>query len=149
MQTIRIARLRPDAILPTRKHPADAGLDVYAVEAVTVAPHSFAIVPTGVTVEIPDGYVGLLKPKGRNNHLLGAGVVDAGYQGEILVKVANLTDQPVVFGPGDAVGQLVILPVLTPAVEEVEQAVIHTQKTTRGGAGGIVSQHTAPRKFDY
>ncbi|MHB0967400.1 MAG: dUTP diphosphatase [Chloroflexi bacterium] len=148
MQTIRIARLRPDAMLPTRKHPADAGLDVYAVEAVLVAPRSFAIVPTGITIEIPDGYVGLLKPKGRNNHLLGAGVVDAGYQGEILVKVANLTDQPVVFEPGDAVGQLVILPVLTPAVEEVEQAVIHTQKTTRGGAGGIVSQHTAPRKFD-
>ncbi len=144
MQTIRIARLRPDAMLPTRKHPADAGLDVYAVDAVTVAPRSFAIVPTGITIEIPDGYVGLLKPKGRNNHLLGAGVVDAGYQGEILVKVANLTDQPVVFEPGDAVGQLVILPVLTPAVEEVEQAVLHTQKTTRGGAGGIVSQHTAP-----
>ncbi len=149
MQTIRIARLRPDAMLPTRKHPSDAGLDVYAVDAVTVAPRSFAIVPTGITIEIPDGYVGLLKPKGRNNHLLGAGVVDAGYQGEILVKVANLTDQPVVFEPGDAVGQLVILPVLTPAVEEVEQAVIHTQKTTRGGAGGIVSQHTAPRKFDH
>ena len=149
MQTIRIARLRPDAILPIRKHPADAGLDVYAVETIAIAPHSFAIVPTGVTVEIPDGYVGLLKPKGRNNHLLGAGVVDAGYQGEILVKVANLTDQPLVFEPGDAVGQLVILPVLTPAVEEVEQAVIHTQKTTRGGAGGIVSQHAAPRKFDH
>ena len=143
MQTIRIARLRPNAILPTRKHPADAGLDVYAVESVTVVPHSFAIVPTGVTVEIPDGYVGLLKPKGRNNHLLGAGVVDAGYQGEILVKVANLSDQPLVFEPGDAVGQLVILPVLTPAVEEVGQAVIHRQKTTRGGAGGIVSQHTS------
>jgi dUTP pyrophosphatase len=141
MQTIRIARLRPDAVLPTRKHPADAGLDVYAVEPVAIAPHSFAIVPTGVTVEIPDGYVGLLKPKGRSNHLLGAGVVDAGYQGEILVKVANPTDQTVVFGPGDAVGQLVILPLITPAVEEVEQAVIHTQKTTRGGAGGIVSQH--------
>ncbi|MFA5837392.1 MAG: hypothetical protein WC837_10605 [Bellilinea sp.] len=148
MQTIRIARLRPDAFLPTRKHPADAGLDIYAVDAVKVAPHNFAIVPTGVTVEIPDGYVGLLKPKGRNNHLLGAGVVDAGYQGEILVKVANLTDQSVVFGPGDAVGQLVILPVLTPEVEEVSVAEIHTKKTTRGGAGGIVSQHKAPRKFD-
>ena len=146
MHTIRIARLRPDAVLPTRKHPADAGLDVYAVEAVTVAPHNFAIVPTGVTVEIPEGYVGLLKPKGRNNHLLGAGVVDAGYQGEILVKVANPTDQPVVFGAGDAVGQLVILPVLTPEVEEVSAAEIHTRKTTRGGAGGIISQHTASQQ---
>ena len=42
-----------------------------------------------MTVEIPAGYVGLVKPKGRNDHLLGAGVVDAGYQGEILVKVVN------------------------------------------------------------
>ncbi len=148
MHTIRIARLRPDAVLPTRKHPADAGLDVYAVEAVTVAPHSFAIVPTGITVETPEGYVGLLKPKGRNNHLLGAGVVDAGYQGEILVKVANPTDQPVVFGAGDAVGQLVILPVLTPEVKEVSAAEIHTRKTTRGGAGGIISQHTASQQKD-
>jgi len=142
MQTIRIARLRRDAILPTRKHPADAGLDVYAVETVEIAPHNFAIVPTGVTVEIPAGYVGLLKPKGRSDHLLGAGVVDAGYQGEILIKVANLTDQILIFKNGDAVGQLLILPVLTPAVEEVDAGEIHGKKSSRGAGGGIVTQHT-------
>jgi len=141
MQTIRIARLRPEAVLPTRKHAADAGLDFYAVAAVEIPPHSFVIVPTGVTVEIPDGFVGLLKPKGRANHLLGAGVVDAGYQGEILIKVANVTDSPLRFAAGEAVGQLVIVPVLTPAVEEVSPEEIHTQKSTRGGAGGIVEQH--------
>lgn len=142
MDTIRIARLRPDAVLPTRKHPADAGLDVYAVERVEIPPHSFFIVPTGVTVDIPAGYVGLLKPKGRSDHILGAGVVDAGYQGEILVKVANVTDQVLVFEKGDAVGQLVILPVLTPAVEEADPGEIHTSKSTRGNAGGILSQYT-------
>lgn len=141
METIRIARLRPEAVLPTRKHSADAGLDFYAVAAVEIPPHSFSIVPTGVTIEIPEGFVGLLKPKGRANHLLGAGVVDAGYQGEILVKVANVTAVPLRFAVGEAVGQLVIVPVLTPAVEEVSAEEIHMDKSTRGGAGGIVEQH--------
>lgn len=141
MEKIHIARLRPDAVLPTRKHPLDAGLDVYAVEQVIIAPHSFAIVPTGVTVEIPEGFVGLLKPKGRSDHLLGAGVVDAGYQGEILVKVANLTEGVLVIEKNEAVGQLVILPVLTPEVEEVDASEIHSRKSSRGSGGGIVSQH--------
>jgi dUTP pyrophosphatase len=143
MDTLRIARLRPDAILPTRKHAADAGLDLYAVEQVVLPPHSFGIVPTGITIDIPAGVVGLVKPKGRSNHLLGAGVVDAGYQGEILVKVANPLDQALTFQPGDAVGQLVLLPVLTPQVEEVNLDEVHREASTRGGTGGIVEQHAA------
>ena len=142
IQKLRIARLRPDAILPTRKHPADAGLALYAVEAVTLAPHAFGIVPTGITIDIPDGVVGLVKPKGRSNHLLGAGVVDAGYQGEILVKVLNPFDHPLEFRPGDALGQLILLPVLTPAVEEVSLEEIHPAASSRGGSGGIVDQHS-------
>jgi dUTP pyrophosphatase len=67
--------------------------------------------------------------------------VDAGYQGEILVKVANVTDVPLRFAAGEAVGQLVIMPVVTPAVEEVSAEEIHVDKSTRGGAGGIVEQH--------
>lgn len=140
IDSLRIARLRPDATLPTRKHPEDAGLDIYAVDAVTIAPQSFAIIPTGITIEIPTGLVGLLKPKGRNNHLLGAGVVDAGYQGEILVKVANTTNRHMTFLPGDAIGQLVLIPVFTPAVLEVTPDEIHTKKTERSDSGGIVSE---------
>ena len=141
MDTLRIAKLRPDAQLPTRKHPADAGLDLYAVETVTLAPHAVGIVPTGITIEIPSGLVGLVKPKGRSNHLVGAGVVDAGYQGEILVKVVNPSPRPLTFQPGDAVGQLILLPVLTPAVSEVDADEIHRQVSSRGGTGGIVDQH--------
>jgi dUTP pyrophosphatase len=141
MERIRIARLRPGATLPTRKHPADAGMDLYAAEAVSIQPHSAAIVPTGVTVEIPGGYVGLVKPKGRNDHLLGAGVVDAGYQGEILVKVVNPFTQALEIRAGDAIGQMVILPIVTPAVEEVPAEEIHREESTRGGSGGIVAQY--------
>lgn len=141
METLRIARLRRDAYLPTRKHPDDAGLDFYAVERSSIAPFSFGIVPTGITLDIPAGMLGLLKPKGRSNHLLGAGVVDAGYQGEILIKVANPTSEELVFQPGDAVGQLVLLPVYTPAVAEISLEDIHRQRSARSGSGGIVDQH--------
>lgn len=140
METIRIARLQPNAILPGRKHPQDAGLDLYAAEAGHLLPHSSAILPTGITVEILPGYVGLIKPKGRNDHLLGAGVVDAGYQGEILVKVVNLYATPLDILPGDAIGQLLILPVATPQVQEVTVDEIHHQPSSRGATGGIVEQ---------
>lgn len=140
MKTIRIARLRPDAILPTRKHPYDAGLDLYAAEASHLPPHSSAIVPTGITVEILPGFVGLIKPKGRNDHLLGAGVVDAGYQGEILVKVVNPYPTPLEIRPREAIGQLLILPIVTPQVEETAADEIHRQSSARGASGGIVDQ---------
>lgn len=145
MDKLRIARLRPDAFLPTRKHPEDAGLDFYAVESSVIAPFSFGIVPTGITLDIPAGMLGLLKPKGRSNHLLGAGVVDAGYQGEILIKVANPTAQELVFQPGDAVGQLLLLPVFTPAIDEISLDEIHNQRSARSGSGGIVDQHQKSR----
>ena len=138
MEKIRAAKLQENAVLPTRKHPDDAGIDFYAAEGKTIAPHSFDVVGTGITVEIPKGFVGLMKPKSRNNHILGAGVIDAGYQGEIRVKLANLTDVPLLIEPGMAIAQMLILPVETPAVEEVSPDEIHREKSSRGATGGIL-----------
>ncbi len=143
MQTIKIAKIDTNAYLPTRKHPSDAGLDIYANCHIVIEPHSISIVSSGITLEITDGFVGLLKPKGRNNHLLGAGVVDAGYQGEILVKVANMTDSPLEIQPGDAISQLLILPIYTPKVCEVTLDQIHNENSSRGITGGIVDQHNS------
>jgi len=142
MQTLKIAKTRPSAILPTRKHPQDAGIDLYVALAAEIPPLSHGIVPTGVTIEIPPGHAGLVKPKGRSNHLLGAGVVDAGYQGEILIKVFNPTPQPLHFQPGDAIAQMLIIPILTPAVVEVDLSEIHQSASSRAGTGGIVEQYS-------
>lgn len=142
MQTILVARLRPDAVIPTRKHPQDAGMDFYAAQDVHIAPRSQAIVPTGITIEIPTGYAGLLKPKGGNNHLLGAGVVDAGYQGEILIKIFNPLDSPLQVQKGAAIGQMLIIPVETPLIAEVDLNALHQQRSRRSGGGGIVNQYT-------
>lgn len=138
MNTIKIAKLQKEAILPVRKHPDDAGIDFFAAEPLEIPAHSFGIVKTGITVEIPKGFVGLMMPKSRNDHLLGAGVIDAGYQGEIQIKVANMKDKPLIIEYGKAVGQMLLVPIETPAVEEISLDEIHQKKSARGATGGIL-----------
>jgi dUTP pyrophosphatase len=138
-QTLTVAKipLCPDACLPTRKHPEDAGLDVYAYGNTTVWPFSSKVLRTGITIEIPRGYVLQAWPKGKSEHLVGAGIIDAGYQGEILVKIFNPTWKPVRLGHGDALAQLVLIPVETPAPVEVGSNDIHKEQSARGATGGI------------
>jgi dUTP pyrophosphatase len=136
---IKFARLDPTAKAPARKHATDAGVDVYALEDVTVKPFSYCNVHTGVTIEVPEGTMLEVRPKGRNNHLVGAGVIDAGYQGEIVVKVVNYTWRAMRLRKGDAIAQLVQLPVICEPVEEVTLDQIHSEQSARGGSGGIHS----------
>ena len=134
---LKFARLNENAKSPARKHPTDAGVDVYALEDVIVKPFSYCNVHTGVTIEVAEGTMLEVRPKGRNNHLVGAGVIDAGYQGEIVVKVVNYTWRAMHLRKGDAVAQLVQLPVICEPVEEVIADQIHAQQSARGGSGGI------------
>ncbi len=136
---IKFARLDPNAKAPARKHATDAGVDVYALEDVIVKPFSYNNVHTGVTIEVPEGTMLEVRPKGRNNHLVGAGVIDAGYQGEIVVKVVNYTWRAMRLRKGDAIAQLVQLPVICVPVEEVTLDQIHSERSARGGSGGIHS----------
>ncbi len=137
--TLKFARLDPDAAAPSRKHPTDAGVDVYANEDVRIAPFSYRVVHTGVTFSIPEGTLLQVWPKGRNNHLLGAGVIDAGYQGEIMIKVVNYAWKPLRIRRGDAIAQLVHLPVITEPVEESPLEEIHRERSARAADGGIHS----------
>ena len=134
---LRFSRLDPQAVAPSRKHPTDAGVDVYAGEDVRIAPFSYRVVRTGVTFEVPEGTLLQVWPKGRNNHLVGAGVVDAGYQGEILVKVVNYSWRFLRIRRGEAIAQLVHLPVLCEPLEELPLVKIHQALSSRGGEGGI------------
>ena len=137
--TLKFARLDPNATVPSRKHPTDAGVDVYANEDVRIPPFSYRVVHTGVTFEVPDGTMLEIRPKGRNNHLVGSGIVDAGYQGEILVKVVNYSWKALRIHKGEAIAQLVQLPVICDTVEEVSVDAVHLERSKRGGEGGIHS----------
>ena len=140
MNQIKVSKLTNKARIPTRKFPNDAGMDLYASTGAVIYPFSFKIVNTGVTIEVPKGYVAQIWPKSRSNFLIGGGIIDENYQGEVLVKIANLEKCVLNIAEGDAIGQIVLVPVITPEITEVSKDDIHQSKTSRGSAGGIVSQ---------
>lgn len=135
--TLKFSRLSPAAQAPTRKHPTDAGVDVYASEDAWIPPFSTRVIHTGVTFDVPVGTLLQVWPKSRHNHLAGAGVVDAGYQGEILIKVVNPSWKPLRVRSGQAIAQLVHLPVLCEPLEELASEELHREPSERGGSGGI------------
>ena len=126
--------LDPGAIMPTRAHDLDAGLDLYSpVEAVVYHDDSLTI-DTGVHVQIPNGYVGMIKSKSGLNVKYGItseGVIDAGYTGSMVVKLYNHSENPVYIKKGQKISQLVIVPIVTPDPEWVDAL----EETDRGDAG--------------
>lgn len=122
------------AYMPERAHELDAGYDIRTPFAATVPAFGQAVVDTGVHIQIPHGYVGFLKSKsGLNvkNDLTGDGVIDAGYTGSVVVKLYNHGNNFHVFERGDKIIQLVLLPIFTPDLEQVD----HMDDTERGDAG--------------
>jgi dUTP pyrophosphatase len=121
-----VRRLRDDAVLPTQAYAGDAGLDLAACDRHHVGPGERAVIPTGLAVEIPEGYGGFVLPRSglaarHGITLLNApGLIDAGYRGEVQVVLHN-TDrtEPLVVEPGMRIAQLVVLPV--PGVAPVER----------------------------
>lgn len=117
-------KLDPGAKMPTRAHPADAGLDLYARETQIVCAKESAEFDTGVHIELPPGTVGFLKSKsGLNIHhdIIGEGVIDEGYTGSIRVKLYNLGGYDYRVEAGDKISQLVILPIIKPDLELVDE----------------------------
>lgn len=139
MNTIRVKKLHPNAILPTYGSAEAAGADLYACldETVTIAPGDVYWVPTGIALEVPRGCAGLVYARsslGAKRGLAPAnkvGVVDSDYRGEIKVVLLNHSKQPQILEPGERVAQFVITPVLAPAYEEVEEL----SDTSRGTGG--------------
>ena len=136
-----VQRLDPRAVLPTRAHPGDAGLDLYALEPVTLRPGERASVGTGIAVEIPDGQAGLVLPRSglAARHGISVvnapGLIDAGYRGEVRVLLLNTDrDRACSLGAGDRIAQLVLVDIRTPAVVELGEL-----SSTRRGTGGFGS----------
>jgi dUTP pyrophosphatase len=109
---IKIKKLHKDAKLPTHGHPGDAGMDFYSAETVIFAPGAQERVHTGVAMEIPEGYVGLIWDKSSISFNLGlkvfGGVIDAGYRGEIIMCLLNTSNKEVKIEKGHKVAQMII-----------------------------------------
>ena len=131
-------RLHPAARLPTRGSAGAAGLDLYAVERVTIGPGGRAAVRTGLAAAVPAGFYGRVAPRSglavRHGIDVLAGVVDSDYRGEILCALVNHGAEPFEVEPGARVAQLVVEAIATPEpawAEELEE--------TGRGAGGFGS----------
>ena len=140
--TLKIQRLHADAILPTRAHENDAGLDLYAAVQVGIPVLGRNLVSTGIAVAIPPGHVGYITPRSGLAFSSGItvlnapGTVDAGYTGEVKVNLVNHGHAPYVVTPGQRIAQLVIHPIATPNVEEVDE-LSHTPRGANGhGSSG-------------
>lgn len=135
MENIKVKLLSEDAKLPTRSHPHDAGLDLYASEDLDLI--TTGVISTGVAVQIPEGYVGLVWPRSGLSAKHGidvlAGVIDHGYTGEIKVCLSYLKDNPLAYEikKGDRIAQLLIQKIETPSIEQVESF----EETERGDSG--------------
>jgi dUTP pyrophosphatase len=123
---VTILRLDPDLPLPSYAHPGDAGADLYAREDVTLAPGERRLVPTGIALALPEGYVALVHPRSGLAHRSGLsivnapGTIDAGYRGEVQVCLVNLDPAtPIELRRGDRIAQLVIQQFATAAFVEV------------------------------
>lgn len=125
---------------PTRAHPGDAGLDLRAAENALLFPGDRQTVDTGVSVEIPDGYVGLVCARSGNaarrglGMVNGIGVIDSGYRGPINAILINHGRDNVAISRGDRLAQLLIVPIETPSVE-----IVDSLSDSERGTGGLGS----------
>lgn len=142
MESIRVKKVRANAILPTYGSAEAAGADLYACldAEVTVAPGETVLIPTGLSMELPKGYAGLIYARsslGVKRGLAPAnkvGVIDSDYRGEFLVALHNHGANPQTVCHADRIAQLLITPVITPGFTEVSSL-----SDTDRGIGGFGS----------
>ena len=138
---IQVLRLDPDLPLPSYAHPGDAGADLVTTVDVTLAPGERALVPTGIAIVLPEGFVALVHPRSglAARHGLSIvntpGTVDAGYRGEVSVLLINHDrHEPVVLRRGDRIAQLVVQ-----RVERARFVEIESLPASARGSGGYGS----------
>ena len=136
---IRIKKINEKATIPTYGSEYSAGADLYALldSKIEIKPHETVFVHTGISVEIPEGYCGLIFARssmGAKRGLAPAnkvGVIDSDYRGEIMVALHNHSDNIATVEPGERIAQLAIVPFLKAEFEESDEL----SDTTRGAGG--------------
>ena len=132
---LKIKKLHPDAQIPKYAHHDDAGFDLFAIENITLKKGERVMIPTGIAMEISEGYVGLVWDKSglamKHGIKTIGGVVDSMYRGEIMVGLMNLSKEDYVFEKGHKVAQMIIQKKEFVDFKEVKEL----SDTTRGEGG--------------
>lgn len=135
---IKVVRVHDEAHLPKYAHKGDAAFDLFSTESVVFQPGIAHSVPTGIKLEIPDGYAGLIWDKSglaiKHGLKVLGGVIDSGYRGEIMVGITNVTNKEYSLKAGEKIAQMIIQKVEQGVIEEV-----HELSDTMRGEGGFGS----------
>ena len=146
---LKVYRIREDAKLPLRAHKTDAGMDLFYCpngersdvvmrDGLAISPRESKLIPTGLKVEVPYGYMLEIKNKSgiayKRKLITGACVVDPGYDGEVYVNLHNIVLTTEYIMPGQKVAQAVLIPIIHCGIEEVTLDALN-KGSTRGGGG--------------
>jgi dUTP pyrophosphatase len=146
---LKVYKMRPAAILPRRAHQTDVGMDLfycpdgdkklYNTNDFHIPPKASRLLPTGIKVEIPYGYMLEIKNKSgiayKRQLLVGSCVVDPGYNGEVYINLHNIGSETQVIKAGDKVAQAVMIPIIHCGIEEVETDQFLNPHSKRGQGG--------------
>lgn len=122
-------------VVPYKKHKGDAGWDLRSKDHYTILPDETMKIPTGVRAVIPEGYVGIVKPRsswGIEGFDVTAGVIDSTYRGEIHVVLQNHSNRAKYIGKGERIAQLIVVPILMKAKAKLGKPPIDTDRGEKG-----------------
>jgi len=135
MVEIKVKKLHSDAIIPNYAHPGDAGMDIYSNEDIIIYPKERRAVKTGISIQLPEGYVALVWDKSGMAFNFGlttlAGVMDSGYRGEYQITILNTTTSPYEVKKGQKIAQILIQPIEHAEVIETQEL----EDSSRGDGG--------------
>lgn len=139
---LKFKKLHKDAKIPSYAYKGDAGMDLYVPNNLIVKSGERKTIPLGISMEIPDGYVGLMFDKSSLSHKYGlktyGNVIDSGYRGEIHVGIMNSSDEDHEFKVGDKIIQMLIMPVFQVDVIEVDELSPSDRGDGKFGSSGRV-----------
>jgi dUTP pyrophosphatase len=124
---MKVKKLRPDAKVPHKAHAGDLGYDLFSDESVEIFPNKTKVVKTGISIQFPVGYGGVIKDRSsvatKKGLFTVAGVIDSGYVGEVCIALYNGTDTSISVESGEKIAQLVLIPTVDFTIEEVTETI--------------------------
>lgn len=133
---IPFKKLYPDAIAPERAYHNDSGADLFSVERIKIPPQNSVKIKTGISIALPEGTSGFVWGKSSlesEGVIVTAGLIDAGYRGEIIVCMFNLTKKHKIIEKGQKIAQLVVVPTHYP--DFIQKETLPESKRATGGFG--------------
>ena len=138
---LKVKRTDDRAILPSFAYPCDAGVDLTIVRGGIIEPHTGRDLPTGLRIELPDGYWGRITGRSstlrKRGLLINEGIIDGGYRGELFVYCYNPNGTPIPVESGARLAQLILAPIIMPEIVEVDTLAPSARGANGFGSSGL------------